>query len=127
PRRFHAHLSVLQEVTSMRSPTASTKARGGFTLVELLVVIGIIALLISILLPALTRARDQAKVVACLSNVRQIGLGFVGYQQSNRDRWPLYIYNPGGGATGIFTRTMDSFALEAALAPYMTARRIDYT
>jgi prepilin-type N-terminal cleavage/methylation domain-containing protein len=61
-----------------------TKPPRGFTLVELLAVIGIIALLMSLLLPALGKAREQARRVKCLSNLRQLTAAWLAYANQNR-------------------------------------------
>src|SRR5213082_2273050 len=63
--------------------------RRAFTLVELLVVVGIIAILIAILMPALKRARDQANRIACQNNVRQLLIGCQMYVNENRLTWPF--------------------------------------
>ncbi len=65
--------------------------RRGFTLIELLVVIAIIAILAAILFPVFSRARENARRASCMSNVRQLGLGFMQYTQDYDERYPKFV------------------------------------
>ncbi len=78
------------------APSCLRASRSGFTLVELLVVIGVIAVLIAILLPALNKARDQARTLMCLSNLRQIVVGMTMYAGENKDFLPWGDNAPAG-------------------------------
>jgi prepilin-type N-terminal cleavage/methylation domain-containing protein/prepilin-type processing-associated H-X9-DG protein len=89
------------------------RRRHAFTLVELLVVIGIIALLISILLPALQQARRHANQIKCLASLREIGNGFSMYAVDNKGYWPTVRHDAIGWRwTGL-------------IAKYMTKQKID--
>lgn len=83
--------------------------RAGFTLIELLVVIAIIAILAAILFPVFAQARSKARQASCLSNVRQIGMGFMQYFSDYDDQFP----HVRGDVTWVNT-----------LQPYMKSRQI---
>jgi prepilin-type N-terminal cleavage/methylation domain-containing protein/prepilin-type processing-associated H-X9-DG protein len=69
-------------------------SEAGFTLVELLVVIAIIALLMAVLLPALNRAREQAKMIACLANLKQWDIISLSYAEENNGNFWSGAFNP---------------------------------
>lgn len=81
---------VLHPFNHTSSPPASPPGHHGFTLIELLVVVGIIAVLISLLLPALGQAREQAKRTVCLSNLKQGGHALQMYANENRGFLPAF-------------------------------------
>lgn len=119
----------MNSATSNKIDRGRCDASRAFTLVELLVVIGIIALLISILLPALSAARESARAVACMSNMRQWGMAWQMYCDQNKGLIPgdggdgstalpaTVITNPDGTTLGL---TWDSPTLWwNALPPFM--------
>ena len=82
------------ETTATRRPGRHDSGRG-FTLVELLVVIAIIAVLASLLLPALGKAKERGKRSQCLNNLRQQAIGLSLYAQDHDDRLPARRTSPG--------------------------------
>jgi prepilin-type processing-associated H-X9-DG protein/prepilin-type N-terminal cleavage/methylation domain-containing protein len=135
----------MSSVPDISKRPARAAACKGFTLVELLVVIGIIALLVAFLLPALKRAREAAQLTACLSNLRQIGTasmnfaaehrGYLQFSGTLHNGWPQ---NAGVQLTpaGLRDESMRKYAYgydagslrplpyPAAMAPYLGTKKL---
>ncbi len=111
--------------------------KSGFTLIELLVVIAIIAILAAILFPVFAQARAAARKTACLSNMKQIGLGLGMYVQDNDETFPMRYLDGWGGGNKVYENgTLVSW--KNSISPYIknkdifkclsnpTAKRGDY-
>src|SRR3712207_6419549 len=93
-----------------------------FRSVELLVVIGIIALLISILLPSLNRAREQANRIKCASNLRQIAMAGIIYAGENKGRFPRTYFDPNTPINGTTRNTTGGRDLSPAVNAFTGPR-----
>lgn len=123
--RYISH-SVAQARQTHPAPRGGR--HGGFTLVELLVVIGIIAVLIAILLPALSRAREMAKQIRCLSNIRQVGMSIAMYTNNNKGFFPApsnrFPFTPIPW-DWVYFRPEQGPTQNSAIAPYLWSQWAD--
>jgi prepilin-type N-terminal cleavage/methylation domain-containing protein/prepilin-type processing-associated H-X9-DG protein len=109
PANHHELGSSLDAPLPATVDKVTARTRWAFTLIELLVVIAIIAILMAILMPSLSRAREQGKRVVCLNNLRQLMTAWILYADDNGDKIVLastnldraWVRHPGDGATEV--------------------------
>jgi prepilin-type N-terminal cleavage/methylation domain-containing protein/prepilin-type processing-associated H-X9-DG protein len=87
----------------------------GFTLIELLVVVAIIAVLAAILFPVFAQAREKARQASCLSNMKQVGLAVLQYNQDNDETYPLSFYKL---PSGVCSASVTAVSWPRLIAPY---------
>src|SRR5580698_8396520 len=81
-------VSVSHSISHRRN-AAGSRPRAGFTLIELLVVIAIIAILAAILFPVFAQVREKARQTSCESNLKQLGLAIIQYNQDYDEKYPI--------------------------------------
>src|SRR6266567_6163694 len=94
------------------------RQKKAFTLVQLLVVVGIIAVLVGLLLPALQKARVQANCAACLSNLRQIALAEIMYANDNGGNLPGAVWPTPSTTPASASRAPSSYEIHLEAAGY---------
>src|SRR5690242_1805253 len=96
-----------------------TVHRRGFTLIELLVVIAIIAVLIALLLPAVQAAREAARRMQCVNNLKQLGLAVQNYADSNGALPPTYVQGGGTVLADVPLLGYNNFGMKPRILPFM--------
>jgi len=115
---------------AMINPRKATQSRRAFTLVELLVVIAIIGVLVALLLPAVQSARESARRMQCQSNLKQIGLALLNYEQTHGKFCPGIIQQGAdpqwvaGGTAANTVNDTESWAWGAFLLPYIEQQQL---
>jgi len=108
-----------------QQPDAFRPSDDGFTLIELLVVIAIIAILAALLLPALSKAKQKAQGIQCLSNHKQLALGWRMYADDNRDTL-VYASGDAGGLGAIASNWKNAYAWTLSQMDFDNANRYNW-